>query len=305
MYEHSHDPWTWSIKKPLSDDQLFSNFCAAVIQRLSKDDLNTEKNYKVYPGAKDNFSMMSANNGNREYSKVWQWLKQQVNSGIFNQYMTTKDFLSDDYMEYVEDYIERYILPYVKKPALKKYISAVEKVFTETPVEEKTNLEEAVYEEPVIEKPKSKAGRPKGSKNKKETKEVYFPIHKVGTIDGNVDIDSLVKAIADLVWRKEGQIDSFYIHNLILSDSHKKYVNYLFMKNQHLLVNKYWKIEKKGKANIIVPKMRRFGYYGRAKGSYDLFSLVYISEQSNISKDTLFYRLKHMSIKEATKNPGE
>jgi hypothetical protein len=25
---------------------------------------------------------------------------------------------------------------------------------------------------------------------------------------------------------------------------------------------------------------------------------------SNISKDTLFYRLKHMSIKEATKNPG-
>lgn len=302
MYEHSHDPWTWSSKKQLSDDQLFSNFCAAVIQRLSKDDLNTEKNYKVYPGAKDNFSMMSANNGNREYSKAWQFVKGRVEDGTFNQSMTTKDFLSDEYMEYIEDYIERYILPYVKKPALKKYISAVEKVFIETPVEEKTNLEVAVYEEPVIEKTKSNAGRPKGSKNKKQTKEIYFPIHKVAVSDGNINIDSLVKAIADLVWRKEGQIDSFYIHNLILSDSHKNYVNYLFMKSKSSLENKYWKIEKKGKANILVPKIKRSGYYGFAKGSYDLFSLTYIAEQKNIPKNTLLYRLKHMSIKEATKN---
>lgn len=305
MYEHSHDPWTWSIRKPLSDDQLYSNFCFAVNQRLTKDDLNTEKNYKVYSSAKDNFNMMSANNGNREYSKVWQFIKGNIENGTFNQYMSTRDFLSDDYMEYIEDYIERYILPYIKKPALKKYIKAVETVFTEIPIQEESNLEEVIYEEPVFAKPKSNAGRPKGSKNKKQSKEIYFPIHKVGTINGNIDIDCLVKAIADLVWRKEGQIDSFYIHNLIMSDSHKNYVNYLFMKSKSTLENKYWKIEKKGKANILVPKIKRSGYYGKANDSFDLFSLTYISEQKNIPKNTLIYRLKHMSIKEAVKNPGE
>ena len=104
------------------------------------------------------------------------------------------------------------------------------------------------------------------------------------------------------MWRKEGQIDSFYIHNLILTDSHKKYINYLFMKNQSALENKYWKIVKKGKANILMPKIKRSGYYGFARGKYDLFGLTYISEMSNIPKNTLIYRLKHMSIKEAVKN---
>jgi type IV secretory pathway VirB3-like protein len=36
-----------------------------------------------------------------------------------------------------------------------------------------------------------------------------------------------------------------------------------------------------------------------------VFKLWKAQTMSNISKDTLFYRLKHMSIKEATKNPGE
>jgi hypothetical protein len=291
MYEHSHDPWNWSNKKELNDDQLFHNFTHAVFQRLSKDDLNHEKNFKGIPGLKENFNMRSLNNGNREYSKLWQWLNEQFNCGVFNRYMTTKDFLNDEYMEVLENYIEKYVLPYGKKVTLKKY---------QPPV-----VEEQVLEQPVSEKIKSNAGRPKGSKNKKQIKEIFMPTYRVDTIDGNVDIDSFIKAIADLVWRKEGQIDSYYIHNIILSDSHKKYINYLFMKNQSALENKYWKIVKKGKANILMPKMKRSGYYGKANGTFDLFSLTYIAESTNISKDTLFYRLKHMSIKESTKNPGE
>jgi hypothetical protein len=296
MYEHSHDPWKWNVKEELKEDQLFSNFCHAVIQRITKDDLNVVKSYKGIVNLKENFHMRSTNNGNREFSKLWPWLNQQINSGVYNKYMTTKDFLSDEYIEVLENYIDKYILPYGKKLKLKKYVE---------PVVENTIVEEPEVEELVIEKVKSNAGRPKGSKNKKQAKEIFMPTYRVGTIDGNVDIDSFVKAIADLVWRKEGQIDSFYIHNLILSDSHKKYINYLFMKKQSALENKYWKIVKKGKANILMPKMRRSGYYGCAQCKYDLFSLTYIAEMSNISKDTLFYRLKHMSIKEATKNPGE
>jgi hypothetical protein len=296
MFEHSYDPWKWNVKEELKEDQLFANFSHAVIQRISKDDLNVVKSYKGIPGLKENFHMRSTNNGNREFSKLWPWLNQQINSGVFNKYMTTKDFLSDEHIEVLENYIDRYILPYCKKVNLKKYVE---------PIVEEPIVEEVIIEKPTVEKHKSNAGRPKGSKNKKQAKEMFMPTYRIGTIDGNVDIDSFVKAIADLVWRKEGQIDSFYIHNLILSDSHKKYINYLFMKNQSALENKYWKIVKKGKANILMPKMRRSGYYGCAQGKYDLFGLTYISEMSNISKDTLFYRLKHMSIKEATKNPGE
>lgn len=300
MYEYTNDPWTWNVKKEFNDDQMFNNFSHAVIQRITKDDLNIDKSYKGISGLKENFHMRSTNNGNREFSKLWPWLNQQLNSGVFNRYMTTKDFLSDEYIEIVENYIDKYVLPYGKKHNLKKYIEPIAE-----PIAEPIIIEEPLNEVPVIEKTKSNAGRPKGSKNKKQTKEIFLPTYKVGTIDGNVDIDSFVKAIADLVWRNEGQIDSFYINNIILSDSHKKYINYLFMKNQSALENKYWKIEKKGKANILIPKMRRSGYYGCAQGKYDLFSLTYIAEISNISKDTLFYRLKHMSIKEATKNPGE
>jgi len=296
MFEHSYDPWKWNVKEEFNEDQLFANFYHAVIQRISKDDLNVVKSYKGIPGLKENFHMRSTNNCNREFSKLWPWLSQQLNSGVFNTYMTTKDFLSDEHIEVLENYIDRYILPYVKKVKLKKYVE---------PIVEEPIVEEVVIEKPIIVKTKSNAGRPKGSKNKKQAKEIFMPTYKIGTIDGNVDIDSFVKAIADLVWRKEGQIDSFYIHNLILNDSHKKYINYLFMKNQSALENKYWKIVKKGKANILMPKIKRSGYYGFAQGKYDLFGLTYISEMSNIPKNTLIYRLKHMSIKEATKNPGE
>jgi hypothetical protein len=297
MYEHSHDPYRWSYKKELTDDQLFHNFVMAVNQRLSKDDLNEEKNFKGIPGLKENFNLMSANNGNREYSKLWQWLNQQINSGVFNRYLTTKDFLNDEYMETTESYIERYILPYVKKPALKKYKKAIENQFPEEFTDKEIKIEE-----PVIQKTKSNAGRPKGSKNKKPVKEVFMPIHNISTVNGQIEIDTLINAIADLVWRKEGLMNSEYLDFLNISDSQKKYVNYLFNKNQKALDNKYWEIVMNKKTKVLMPKMRRFGYYGKANGTYELFGLSYIAEKSNISKNTLLYRLKHMSIKEAVKN---
>lgn len=151
-------------------------------------------------------------------------------------------------------------------------------------------------------KPKSNAGRPKGSKNKKPEKLIFMPSHKINIINGQVDKDIMIKAIADLVWRQEGLMIREYINLLKISESQKKYIINLFNTNPHNLNNKYWEIIFNNNRKVLKAKTRRFGYYGRANGSYDLFSLTYIAEQKNISKNTLLYRLKHMTIKEAVKN---
>ena len=162
-----------------------------------------------------------------------------------------------------------------------------------------------IDEKSILQKPKSNAGRPKGSKNKKTQKSIFMPFHKISFVNGHIEIDVLVKAIADLVWRQEGLMIREYVNLLNLTDSQKKYIINSFTKNPQIFNNKYWEISFNNKIKVLKPKMRRSGYYGKAQGLYDLFGLSFIAEHTNINKNTLLYRLKFMSIKDAIKNPGE
>jgi hypothetical protein len=280
------DPYGIKPKVKKTTINLFYEFGNAVNRRLGNDNLNMKKNYKLYPDAKHNFNQRSFNDGNYQYSKLHFWLEDQVKSNVLSTELKCNDFLTYPYISILESYIEQYIIKYCEKFKVKEVQPVIETVKIETTAE--------VF--------KKSAGRPKGSKNKKPEKEVYMPFHSIPTVNKKLDIDCLIKAIADLVWRNPGKMDSYYLDFLKLSDQQKKYVNYCFIKNRETFDNKYWKIELKGKTKVLVPKTKRAGYYGREPhGNYDLIGLTYISEKVGIDKNTLIYRLKHMSIKDAVK----
>jgi hypothetical protein len=280
------DPYGIKPKVKKTTINLFYEFGNAVFRRLGNDNLNMKKNYKLYPDAKHNFNQRSFNNGNYQYSKLHFWLEDQVKSNVLSTELKCNDFLTYPYISILESYIEQYIIKYCEKLKVKEVQPVIETVKVETTAK-------------VI---KKSAGRPKGSKNKKPEKEVYMPFHSIPCNDGMIDNDSAIKAIADLVWRKQGMMNQEYLNYLKITDKQKNYLNALFNKNTALLENKYWKIELKGKTKVLVPKTKRAGYYGREPhGNYDLISLTYISEKVGIGKMTLIYRLKHMSIKDAVK----
>lgn len=281
------DPWGIKTKiKNKTTINLFYEFGNAVFRRLGNDNLNMTKNYKLFPDAKHNFNQRSFNDGNYQFSKLHFWLEEQVNNNVLHESLTTKELLTYPYISVIENYIDQYVIKYCKKLKVKEVQPVIE------PIKVEVNHENL----------KRSAGRPKGSKNKKPEKELFMPQHIIPTINGKIDMSCVIKAIADLVWRNPGKMDSYYLDFLKLNDLQKKYVNYCFIKNREVFENKYWKIEFKGKTKILVPKTKRAGYYAKEPhGEYDLFSLTYLSNKSGIGKMTLIYRLKHMRIKDAMK----
>jgi len=296
------DSMTKSYNSKRTSKDLYFDFCRAVVVRLSKDDLNMTKNYKIYPKAKENFAMHSTNDGASYCSKLLLWIDTQIENGILTEQITFKDLLTEPYINVLEDYIDKYIIKYVKSIHTPNYKPVVFK-------EEKASVVEIDKEEEIVTdviteelpKKKSNAGRPKGSKNKKPEKELYMPHHTVPNSNDEF-IDLIIKAIADLVWRKEEMMDSNYLEYIRLTDKQKKYINYLLINKSPLIENKYWKVEKKGKINTIIPLMKRAGYYTKPPGGkFDLYSLTYISNKTGINKHTLIYKLKHMSVNDAIK----
>ena len=281
---------------------LYFDFCRAVVTRLSLDNLNHTKNYKIYPKAKENFAMHSTNDGASYCSKLLLWIDTQIENGVLSEQITYDYLLKQPYINVLEDYIDNYIIKYVRSihtPNYKPVVFKEEKAPEVEAIKEEVIIPEVITEEPP--KKKSNAGRPKGSKNKKPEKELYMPHH---TVLNNKDefIDLIVKAIADLVWRKEGMMDSNYLEYIELTDKQKKYINFLLINKSPLIENKYWKVEKKGKVNTIIPIMKRAGYYTKPPGGkYDLYSLTYISNLTNVPKNTLIYKLKHMSVNDAVR----
>jgi hypothetical protein len=281
------DPYGTKTKvKKKTTINLFYEFGNAVFRRLGNDNLNMKKNYKLFPDAKHNFDERSYNHGNYEFSKLHFWLEEQVKNNVLSEELSTNDLLTYPYISILENYIDQYIVKYCTKLKVKEMEPVVEPV--------KLEITEQIE--------KRSAGRPKGSKNKKPEKELFMPQHIIPTTDGKIDMPSVIKAIADLVWRNPGKMDSYYLDFLRLNDQQKKYINYCFIKNREVFENKYWKIEFKGKTKILTPKTKRAGYYAKEPaGNYDLFSLTYMSNKSGIGKMTLIYRLKHMRVKDALK----
>lgn len=281
---------------------LYYDFCRAVVTRLSLDNLNTFKNYKIYPKAKENFEMNSTNKGASYNSKLLLWIDTQIEKGILSEQLTYDDLLKQPYITILEDYIDKYIIKYVRSihtPTYKSVVFKEEKATELEVIEEVVDIPEINTEEP---KKKSNAGRPKGSKNKKPQRELFMPHHIIPSEKGNLDIECVIKAIADLVWRKEGLMNNEYLQYLYITEDQKKYLNALFNKNPKALENKYWKIDLNKNTKVLIPLMKRAGYYAKPPGGvYDLYSLTHISNLTKIPKNTLIYKLKHMSVKDATK----
>ncbi len=281
------DPYGTKTKvKKKTTINLFYEFGNAVFRRLGNDNLNMKKNYKLFPDAKHNFNQRSFNDGNYQFSKLHFWLEEQVKNNVLSEELSTNDLLSYPYISILENYIDQYIVKYCTKLKVKEMEPVVEPV--------KLEITEQIE--------KRSAGRPKGSKNKKPEKELFMPHHIIPSEYGLLDMPCVIKAIADLVWRKQGLMNQEYLDYLKITDSQKRYLNALFNKNTALLENKYWKIEFKGKTKILTPKTKRAGYYAKEPhGNYDLFSLTYMSNKAGIDKNTLIYRLKHMRVKDALK----
>lgn len=151
-------------------------------------------------------------------------------------------------------------------------------------------------------------GRPLGSKNKKPEKEIFMPTYKLTLIDGNVDVNSVIMSIADLVWRNPNQRDFFYINKLDLSNltnDQIKFVRSLFYMNQNKtnISNNYFYVEKDGKNNILKPYGKRKGYYyiDKKNGKPNLVSLSIISNKLKLAKNTVIYKLTKMTLQELVK----
>lgn len=144
--------------------------------------------------------------------------------------------------------------------------------------------------------------------NKKQ-KPTFFPKHQLVVKDGKVVLESIIMAIADLVWREPNKRDLFYIDKLDLSnltEAQTKYVKAVFYPNKWnknievLQNNLYWTVEKSGRNNILVPLRKREGYYyiHNKTGMPGFVSLTTVSTKLNILKMTAKKRLDRMTLKD-------
>ena len=107
------------------------------------------------------------------------------------------------------DLLELFIIDKVVSYAKKYYPFIPETIITREQVEIEKN------------KIKNPGGRPIGSKNKKKEKVLFLPIHKIPVKENKIVLESLIFALADIVWRFDNIIYSKAISHLDLSDSQK------------------------------------------------------------------------------------
>ncbi len=271
----------------------YYKFLDAVVYRLKtgyfKDNLIPRTDFRNYPGIAyegilQNFTRVKEIKpvDNNPYYVWW-----QENHQYFHlSYDITNDWIKGEGIDFLEGFIIDKIVPYAKK-----YYPYV--------AEEPITKEEVIIE---IQKTKSKnaGGRPIGSKNKKVEKVTFLPVHKIPIKENKLVLDSLIFAIADLVWRFDGIIYSKVISHLDISDESKKFVSALIINNSKKLENKYWYVQKVKTTYILVKKIeKRQGYYlpnGTLMSSYE------ISKKTGIDSRTLRYRLDKMSVFDATKD---
>lgn len=279
--------------KKKSQDQVWFSFLTALQFRCRFDfESYPDKypgiiTYKRYPGLSDAL----ARSGDKNFYQLKGWFNNNFQDKWC--YWSSEDWkFAGKGNPVLEDAIKDVLMPFADKiQAFKCKDKAKDDIVIERP---KTEVIE-----PKNEEIKRGKGRPLGSKNKKAPKELFMPDNIVKIDDGKVNMESFILAVADLVWRKPGMMDGYYLDLLNLNEGQRKYINKLFMIGSDLLCNKYWSVEKKGKINVINPKMRRAGYYSNKQ--HKLLSLTWMSEQTGISKMTLQDRLQKMSIKDAIK----
>lgn len=178
--------------------------------------------------------------------------------------------------KYIEEFIEKILLEYVDKQ--NKYKNRSKPTFViETP---KTPTIEPKKQEPVEQEPKGK-GRPKGSKNKKETP-MKPPTH-------NVVETTIVPALQDIIWYQEGMKANEIMNYINADESIKKKIYAKLHENN----GKLWEKRIVGKlhngANIerYYPLTTRKGYFYNG----EILSLSKLAVASGMAKQTLSYRI--------------
>lgn len=253
------------------------------------------KDFRHIEGINDAYDFISKNHYTFKHSFIW-----------FNQnfkdewlYWSTDDWVKNEQKgrfileSWIEQNIVKNAIKYYQKP---KNISKPT-LHIETPKIEVIEPKKEEVEVPVV-------------KIKKE-KPVFLPNHKLVVKDGKVDINSIILALADLVWREPLRKNLYYIDKLdlsLLTDAQKDYVKAVFYpnKNGNILVlqnNPYWTIEKSGKNIMLAPLRKRDGYYyiDNKNGNPGLVSLTTISTKLDLLKNTVKKRLDRMSLQDLLK----
>ena len=271
----------------------YYKFIDAVIYRLKtnyfKDNGIDRINFKDYPGISyegilNNFSRVLEIKPVKNNPYFEWWCENQQYYHL--SYRITEDWIKGEGIDFLENFIIENIVPYAKK----YYPNIPEKKITRQQVEKE--IENA--------KTKNPGGRPVGSKNKKNENKLFLPIHKIPTKNNKIVLEALIFALADIVWRYDGIIYSKAISQLDLTDSQKKYVAALILKNSNSIQNKYFEVRKVNEFYLLFKKIEiRQGYY---VSNGILMSSSKISEKTGIKKTTLINRLKKMSVYDATKD---
>lgn len=256
------------------------------------------KDFRHIQGIREAYNFIGKNHYTVKHSFIWfnenfknEWLYWDINDWVKNEQKGR--FILENWIE--QNIVKNAIKHYQKPISTPKPV-----LLAETP---KT----------VVIEPKKEEVEVAPVKIKKEVKEkpIFFPTHKLVVKDGKVDINSLILALADLVWREPNRKNLYYIDKLDLSEltnDQRDYIKAVFYPNKNgniavLQNNPYWTIEKAGKNIMLVPSRKREGYYyiDNKNGNPGLVSLTTISTKLNIIKMTAKKRLDRMSLKDLVK----
>ena len=271
----------------------YYKFIDAVVYRLTtnyfKDNGIDRTNFKDYPGIEfggilKNFTIVKdikPLDKNPYY--VW-WLENHQSYHL--RFDIRNDWIRGEGIDFLELFIMDKVVSFAKK-----YYPFIPEI---------TITREEVIKEIRNTKTKNLGGRPIGSKNKKEQKALFLPFHKIPEEEGKLNIDALIFALADIVWRFNGIIYSKAISQLLITEAQKKYVAAMIFNNSKSIENKYFSIGKVNNTTLLFAKIEiRQGYY---VSNGTLISSAKISQKTGIKKTTLISRLKNMSVYDATRD---
>jgi hypothetical protein len=300
-YDFFGNPIQVIIKSSKLEPQYaFKEFWLAIEQRIcnpSKSITDDGRDYKNYYNLKESLrKSITGENGSANYftSKLGGYFKNLHQNDPSILYLRTNNYLKD-YIYLLDNWIEQYGIN--RHDVVYIDLNNI-KIINETKLEIKEDISINQIDDNL--QSSVKKGRPLGSKNKKETKELFFPEHALSINDqGHIIIESLILAIADLVWRQNNQKDLFYINKLKLTTKQLAYVNHLFINKSNKLINKYWKINViDGQIKLIALRKRAGYYYLNSNREHKFITLTELSKYFNLQKTTLEYKLKFKSIKD-------
>lgn len=299
-YNSMMNDWNKPSKKKSQKDAYFtfeSSIALRIRTQYFEHNRIEAKDFRHIQGINDAYDFICKNHYTTKHSFKW------FNENFKNEwlYWSTDDWVKNEQKGrfILENWIEQNIV----KNAIKYYQKPISTpkpiIIAETP---KT----------VVIEPKKEEVEVAPVKIKKEVKEkpIFHPTHKLVIKDGKIDINSLIFALADLVWREPNRKNLYYIDKLDLSELTNDQLDYIkavfYPKNGNIAVlknNPYWTIEKSGKNIMLVPSRKREGYYyiNNKNGNPGLVSLTDISAKLQMAKNTVIYRLANMSLQDLVK----